>query len=104
MNNTENNQDNILLEEQREFDKHKITADQMPKMKEPAVFVVAIICLFKFVILIWSLSINTKCSTPVLASPSATNEPTPPIPNIATFAFFSFSIPFFPINSSVLEN
>ena len=43
MNNTENKQDNILLEEQREFDKHKITADQMPKMKEPAVFVVAII-------------------------------------------------------------
>lgn len=33
----------ILSEEQNTFDKHKITADQMPKMKEPAVFIVAII-------------------------------------------------------------
>lgn len=43
MNNTESKQDNILLEEQKEIDRHKITADQMPKVKEPAVFVVAII-------------------------------------------------------------
>ena len=43
MNNTESKQNNILLEEQKEIDRHKITADQMPKVKEPAVFVVAII-------------------------------------------------------------
>lgn len=40
MNNTESKQNNILLEEQKEIDRHKITADQMPKVKEPAVFVV----------------------------------------------------------------
>lgn len=43
MNNTENKQNDILLEERKEFDKHKITADQMPNVKEPAVFVVSII-------------------------------------------------------------
>ena len=70
----------------------------------PIVFVVAIICLFIFVTSILSLSINTKFETPALASASTTNEPTPPIPNIAIFAFFSLSIPSVPISSSVLEN
>ena len=32
MNNTESKQNNILLEEQKEIDRHKITADQMPKV------------------------------------------------------------------------
>ena len=43
MNNTEIKQDAILLEEQKEFDRHRITVDQMPKVKEPAIFVVSII-------------------------------------------------------------
>lgn len=43
MNNTEIKQDDILLEEQKEFDRHKITADQMPTVKEPVVFIVSII-------------------------------------------------------------
>ena len=45
-----------------------------------------------------------KCSTPALTNPSATKDPTPPIPNIATLALFKFSIPSFPTNNSVLEN
>ena len=51
------------------------------------VFVVAIICLFKLVKLTLSLSTKIKFSIPALTNPSTTKEPTPPIPNIATFAF-----------------
>lgn len=43
MSNKELKDNAILSEEQNTFDKYKITADQMPKMKEPAVFIVAII-------------------------------------------------------------
>ncbi|MEE0740707.1 MAG: OPT/YSL family transporter [Emergencia sp.] len=39
--NEKNRQNDILLE--KEVDKHKITADQMPKVKEPAVLLVAIV-------------------------------------------------------------
>lgn len=43
MNNTEVKQDTILSEAQNEYEKHKITAAQMPKVKEPAVLVVSVI-------------------------------------------------------------
>ena len=70
----------------------------------PIVFLVAIICLFRFVKQILSSSTNIKFCTPALTNPSTTNEPTPPNPKIATFALFNFSIPSFPISNSVLEN
>ena len=70
----------------------------------PTVFLVANICLFKFVKQILSSSINTKFPIPALTSPYKTNEPTPPKPNIATFVLFNFSTPSLPITSSVLEN
>ena len=37
MNITENKKETLLAEEKKEFDRHKITADQMPRMKEPIV-------------------------------------------------------------------
>ena len=70
----------------------------------PIVFLVAIICLFKFVKQILSSSTIIKFPTPALTNPSTTKEPTPPTPKIATFAFCNYSIPSFPISNSVLEN
>lgn len=43
MNITENKKETLLAEEKKEFDRHKITADQMPRMKEPIVLIVAVI-------------------------------------------------------------
>ena len=68
----------------------------------PTVCVVAIICLFKLEMLISSLSTNIKFPIPVLTKASTTKEPTPPIPNTATFAFCNFFTASFPINNSVL--
>ena len=43
MMNKENLQNEILLEEQKELDRHKITAAQMPKVIEPVVLIVSIV-------------------------------------------------------------
>lgn len=46
MNDKENLKKEVLIEKEQEFDKHRITADQMPTIKEPAIIVVsAVICM-----------------------------------------------------------
>lgn len=46
MNDNENLKKEVIIEEEQEFDKHRITADQMPTIKEPAIIVAsAVICM-----------------------------------------------------------